>query len=75
MTRTHTVITALFLSSFASIGLAAGSDDTQPPVATETTEKCTSGDDQENSNRCIGRARGLPHIPGALNYSEGRLSH
>ena len=43
MTRTYTVITAFFLSSFASMGLAAGSDDTQPPVATETTEKCKDG--------------------------------
>ncbi len=43
MTRTSVLVAALFLSSISSMGFAAGSDSTEPPVATETTEKCKDG--------------------------------
>ena len=43
MPRIHPFLATLVAASFATMTLAAGSDDTQPPVATETTEKCKDG--------------------------------
>jgi tetratricopeptide (TPR) repeat protein len=43
MTRTQTLLTTVFAASFATMGFAAGSDSTEPPVQTETTQKCKDG--------------------------------
>jgi tetratricopeptide (TPR) repeat protein len=43
MTRTQTLLGTVFAASFATMGFAAGSDSTEPPVQTETTLKCKDG--------------------------------
>lgn len=43
MPRMQNLLAAVFATSFATITFAAGSDDTQPPVKTETTQKCKDG--------------------------------
>jgi tetratricopeptide (TPR) repeat protein len=43
MTRTQTLLATVFAASFATMGFAAGSDSTEPPVQTETTLKCKDG--------------------------------
>jgi tetratricopeptide (TPR) repeat protein len=41
--KSLTTLTALAVMSFASISFAAGSDSTEPPVKTKTTEVCENG--------------------------------
>lgn len=41
--KTLSTLTTLVALSFASIGFAAGSDSTEPPVKTETTKVCENG--------------------------------
>jgi tetratricopeptide (TPR) repeat protein len=41
--KTLSTLTTLATMSFASIGFAAGSDSTEPPIKTETTQVCENG--------------------------------
>ena len=54
MQRTQTLIATLVAASFATIGFAAGSDSTTPPVKTETTQKCKDGKIwDEKKDKCV----------------------
>ena len=43
MTLTKTIFTTLAAASIATMGFAAGSDSTSPPVKTQTTQDCKNG--------------------------------
>ncbi len=54
MTPIQTLLAGVFAASIATMGFAAGSDSTEPPVRTETTKKCKDGKvwDKEK-RRCV----------------------
>jgi tetratricopeptide (TPR) repeat protein len=59
MMKTLTILTTLAMFSFAAMGLAAGSDDTKPPVKTETTKECKRGKIwDEKKAKCVNPVQG-----------------
>lgn len=54
MRRTQLLITTLFATSLAGIAFAAGSDSSEPPVKTETTQVCKDAKIwDEKTEKCV----------------------
>jgi tetratricopeptide (TPR) repeat protein len=59
MMKSLTILTTLATISFAPLGFAAGSDDTEPPVKTETTQECKKGKIwDEKKEKCVNPVQG-----------------
>jgi tetratricopeptide (TPR) repeat protein len=59
MMKTLLVLTTIATISFAPMGFAAGSDDTAPPVKTETTQECKKGKIwDEKKEKCVNPEQG-----------------